>query len=251
MSGPLANGSVNTVTRKMVSHTITGLKRWSCIRRDLPRGFELFDVAPRTDEAQLSRRLRHFMSMILIIHVRTSNQSLLSLAELSCIVFMSPLPNPKLWGGNSVGFLQNQDGFLNGGWWHDHHILEATGEGIEKEEPRAWEGWWNEQLVCLAIRKKKKVNHVQVDLVNLSIKQKDALTVLLTGRAESNFAHIIKKMVASKHLDFDLICLKPKAGPSNQIFTTTMLYKQALLKDLIHTYKDADEIRVYEDRVRQ
>lgn len=214
-------------------------------------GLRLLDMVPATDKAQRSRKLRHFMSTILTIHVRTSIQSLLSLAKLRVIVFMSPLPNPKLWGGNSVGFLQNQDGFLNGGWWHDHHILEATGEGIEKEEPRAWEGWWNEQLVCLANRKEKKVNHVQVDLVNLSVKQKDALTVLLTGRAESNFAHILKKMIASKNLNFDLVCLKPKAGPGNQIFTTTMFYKQALLKDLIYTYKDADEIRVYEDRVRQ
>lgn len=30
-----------------------------------------------------------------------------------------------------------------------------------------------------------------------------------------------------------------------------MNYKQAILQDLIYTYKDADEIRVYEDRVKQ
>ena len=60
---------------------------------------------------------------------------------------MSPLPNQKLWSGSTVGFLQTQECFINGGWWHDPRILEATGEGIEKEEPRAWEGWWNEQIV--------------------------------------------------------------------------------------------------------
>ena len=60
---------------------------------------------------------------------------------------MSPLPNPKLWTGSSVGFLQTQECFVNGGWWHDQHILEATGEGCEKEEPRAWEGWWNKHIV--------------------------------------------------------------------------------------------------------
>lgn len=47
-----------------------------------------------------------------------------------------------------MGFLQSQDTFANGGWWHDQHILEATGEGVEKEEPVAWQGWWNEQIVC-------------------------------------------------------------------------------------------------------
>ena len=60
---------------------------------------------------------------------------------------MSPLPNPKLWIGQTVGYLQTQESFANGGWWHDNHILEATGQGIEKEEPRAWDGWWNEQIV--------------------------------------------------------------------------------------------------------
>ena len=64
-------------------------------------------------------------------------------------VFMSPLPNQKLWNGQTVGFLQTQECFVNGGWWHDQRILEATGQGIEKEEPKAWEGWWNEQIVCL------------------------------------------------------------------------------------------------------
>ena len=63
-------------------------------------------------------------------------------------VFMSPLPNRKLWTGPAVGFLQSQDALVNGGWWHDERILEATGEGIEKEERKAWKGWWNEEIVC-------------------------------------------------------------------------------------------------------
>ena len=87
--------------------------------------------------------------------------------------------------------------------------------------------------------------------MTLSMAQNDALTVLLTGRGEKNFADLISRMVASKKLDFDLICLKPRAGPTNQQFRSTMIFKQTLLKDLIHTYKDADEIRVYEDRQQQ
>lgn len=58
-------------------------------------------------------------------------------------------------------------------------------------------------------------------------------------------------MVASKNLSFDMICLKPQAGPNSQLFTSTMMYKQALLQDLMYTYKDADEITIYEDRVKQ
>lgn len=94
-------------------------------------------------------------------------------------------------------------------------------------------------------------NVQQVSLVKLSMEQPDALTVLLTGRGEKNYADLINRMAASKELDFDMICLKPKAGPNNQLFGSTMKYKQALLGDLVQTYKDADEIRVYEDRAGQ
>jgi hypothetical protein len=48
--------------------------------------------------------------------------------------------------------------------------------------------------------------------------QKDALTVLLTGRSEQGFAELIKKMVASKNLEFDIVSLKPEVGPNDQRF---------------------------------
>ena len=153
----------------------------------------------------------------------------------SQLVFNSPLPNPKLWNGPTIGLLQTQDTFATGGWWHDARILAATGQGIEKEEPRAWEGWWNEKIV---------------ELIQLSMQQKDALTVLLTGRAENNFTALIKKMVKSKSLDFDIISLKPAAGPSNQKFSSTMAFKQVFLDSLVETYSQAEDIRIYEDRPR-
>lgn len=46
-----------------------------------------------------------------------------------------------------MGLLNSEEFFVNGGWWHDNHILEATGEGLQKEEPRAWDGSWNENIV--------------------------------------------------------------------------------------------------------
>lgn len=131
--------------------------------------------------------------------------------------------------------LASADAFVGGGWWHDSAILAATGEGQEKEEKKAWEGWWNEQIVTL---------------VELSMEQKDALCVLLTGRSEERFADLIKRMVNSKRLEFDMVCLKPAVGPANQKFSSTMDFKQQLLKEIVYTYKDADEIRVYEDRVK-
>ena len=91
----------------------------------------------------------------------------------------------------------------------------------------------------------------QVQLVKLSMEQKDAVTVLLTGRGENNFSDLVRRMVDSKKLEFDLICLKPEVGPRGQRFSTTMEFKQTFLEDLVLTYEQAEEIRVYEDRVKQ
>lgn len=187
---------------QLISRTITGLKRWSIINKDLPA-----------------------VSQVRAIHVYDFDNTL----------FLSPLPNPQLWNGPTIGFLQSLESFTNGGWWHDPALLAATGEGMEKEETRAWNGWWNEQIVRL---------------VELSMEQKDALTVLLTGRSENGFADIIRRMVGSKKLEFDLICLKPEVGPNSERFSTTMEFKQTFLQDLVLTYEQADEIRVYEDRVK-
>ncbi|KAJ5780571.1 hypothetical protein N7457_005731 [Penicillium paradoxum] len=183
-------------------HTITSLRRWSIVNKELPA-----------------------ISQIRAIHVYDFDNTL----------FLSPLPNPQLWHGSSVGFLQTNDSFANGGWWHDPNILSATGRGLEIEEPRKWEGWWNDQILRL---------------VRNSMEQKDALTVLLTGRSEAGFAEVIKRMVASQELEFDLIGLKPEVGPNSQRFATTMNFKQAFLEDLVLTYEQAEEIRVYEDRVK-
>ncbi|KAL9122098.1 MAG: hypothetical protein Q9187_001343 [Circinaria calcarea] len=98
----------------MAVHTTAILKRWSCQNRELPP-----------------------VSQVKALHIYDFDNTL----------FMSPLPNPKLWTGPTVGYLQTEDFFVNGGWWHDQHILEATGQGIEMEEARAWDGWWNEQIV--------------------------------------------------------------------------------------------------------
>ncbi|EOO02531.1 putative tat pathway signal sequence protein [Phaeoacremonium minimum UCRPA7] len=148
-------------------------------------------------------------------------------------LFKTPLPNAKLWNGPTIGTLANPQYFVNGGWWHDSRILAATGEGIAKEEPRAWDGWWNEKIA---------------ELVRLSTRQKDALCVLLTGRSEHGFGELIKRMVAAKGLEFDMVSLKPAVGPNNERFESTMNFKQIYLRNLMETYKYAEEIRIYEDR---
>ncbi|KAF2752172.1 hypothetical protein M011DRAFT_394178 [Sporormia fimetaria CBS 119925] len=185
-------------------HTPTSLSRWRCNDEDEP--------LPKVDE-------------IKAIHVYDFDNTL----------FASPLPNKTIWNQMSIGQLSSPDAFTHGGWWHDSSILAATGEGLEKEEARAWAGWWNEQIVSL---------------VELTMQQKDALCVLLTGRSEKGFADLIKRMVRSKGLKFDMVCLKPAIGPAGQRFKSTMEFKQELLKEIVYTYKDAGEIRIYEDRVK-
>ncbi|KAI0388861.1 hypothetical protein F5Y17DRAFT_451273 [Xylariaceae sp. FL0594] len=180
--------------------TVTALSRWSILSDPLPP-----------------------VDSIGVIHVYDFDNTL----------FQTPLPNPKLWNGATLGRLGSPDIFVNGGWWHDSRILAATGEGVEREEPRAWEGWWNEKIV---------------ELVRLSMQQKDALCVLLTGRGESGFSDLIKRIVKSKGLQFDLIGLKPQVGPNNERFKNTMAFKQAFLRAVMETYKKAQEIRIYEDR---
>lgn len=82
------------------------------------------------------------------------------------------------------------------------------------------------------------------------MQQKDALSVLLTGRSESGFAELIKRIARSRKLEFDMVCLKPAIGPSGQKFASTMKFKQELLKEIVFTYKEAEDIRIYEDRVK-
>ena len=183
-----------------ITYSINGLKRWSCKSKEIPG-----------------------VADVKAIHVYDFDNTL----------FSSPLPNPQIWQNSSIGFLQSYEGFATGGWWHDPTVLGATGEGIEKEEPRAWRDHWNEPVV---------------DLVRLSMQSKDVLNVLLTGRGEALFADLVQRLVNAKQLDFDLVALKPEVSPQGDRFPSTMEFKQAFLRDLIFTYKNAEEIRVYDDR---
>ncbi|KAI1762306.1 hypothetical protein GGR53DRAFT_521792 [Hypoxylon sp. FL1150] len=149
-------------------------------------------------------------------------------------LFKTPLPNPKLWNNTTLGQLGSPNIFINGGWWHDPKILAATGDGAEQEEKRAWSNWWNEKVV---------------ELVHLTMKQEDALCVLLTGRSE-DFSQLLKRIITSKGLDFDMVGLKPAVGPNNERFRDTMHFKQTFIRSLLATYTNVDEIRIYEDRSR-
>lgn len=150
-------------------------------------------------------------------------------------LFSSPLPNPQLWHPACLGLLQAWEVFAQGGWWHNVDILASTGGGVDIEEPRGWKGWWNESVV---------------ELAENSISDKEVVTVLLTGRGESNFADLINRMCNARQLDFDMIVLKPEVGPAGQQFPSTLDFKQSYLRDLVLTYHNANTLKIYEDRVK-
>ncbi|RMZ88719.1 hypothetical protein DV736_g4052, partial [Chaetothyriales sp. CBS 134916] len=182
------------------NYSATGLKRWSSKPKQIP-------------DPQVIKSL----------HVYDFDNTL----------FCSPLPNPQIWYLGTISFLQTPEAMTFGGWWHDPSILAATGEGIDKEEPKAWAGHWNETVV---------------ELVKCSMQDPDALTVLLTGRSDTQFADLINRICNAKQLDFDLVVLKPEIGPTGEQYSSTMAFKQAFLHDLVFTYKTADDIKIYEDR---
>ena len=144
-------------------------------------------------------------------------------------LFASPQPNPNLWTPQTIGQLTKPDVFASGGWWHDPTVLASTGKGIDVEEKLGWQGWWNENVVGEARR---------------SIERKDVLTVLLSGRSEIKFPDLILRIIKSKGLDFDLVCLKPAVTPNNVQVRSTMQYKSESLKSIVYTYKHAGEITV-------
>ena len=190
------------------------------------------------------------------IHVYDFDNTRKPPSHRSCVtliwaVFNTPLPNSQLWHNNAIGFLQNDKSFYDGSWWHNPSVLASVGDGVEKEERRAWAGWWNETIV----REPEVFTYLklmtQVELVKLSVEQQSALTVLLTGRSESKFSELITRMLSSKSLKFDMVVLKPEVSPSEEKFKSTMLFKQAFLGQLLKTYKQTEEFKIYEDRPRQ
>ncbi|QIX00219.1 hypothetical protein AMS68_005736 [Peltaster fructicola] len=183
----------------MSVHTPTALKRWSCSNSQLP------------PVKQIKR-----------IHIYDFDNTL----------FLSPLPNKQLWNTTTFGALQAQEYLHDGGWWHNQ-AFSLPQEGIEKEEPRAWEGAWNEHIV---------------DLARITSEDTEALSVLLTGRGEKNFSELLQRIFKAKGLRFDIVALKPAVSPTGKVFDNTLQFKTTLLRDIVYTYTDAEELRMYEDR---
>lgn len=79
--------------------------------------------------------------------------------------------------------------------------------------------------------------------MELSAKQKNTLTVLLTGRSVKGYSGLIQRMIASKNLEFEAVTLKPETGPNSEHLRSTILFKCMFLEDVLNTYPDVEEVR--------
>ncbi|KAF4556136.1 Hypothetical protein D9617_1g080110 [Elsinoe fawcettii] len=164
------------------------------------------------------------------------NISEVNIFDFDNTLFRTPLPNPQIWDGRTIGTLSSDDAFVNGGWWHDNSILSATGGGVEVQEPKAWSDFWDEDIV---------------EEVKESMESPTALTVLMTGRGQANYSELLTKMVASKGLDFDMMVLKPGVGPDGVKYYSTLEFKKEFFRVVMMTYKHATELTIFEDRPKQ
>lgn len=146
-----------------------------------------------------------------------------------------------------------------GGWWHQPDILASTGDGVDIEEKRGYDGFWNEDLIG-----------------RLETEHPNTLKVVLTGRTGPLFLPLFKRILGSRRIKAHLLMLKPADGrlrpmakafpmndgyiqnetlmtnsgqPSNEIVPfTTLNFKFRALEDLIAYFYNARKLTIWEDR---
>lgn len=151
----------------------------------------------------------------------------ISIFDFDGTIFLSPEPSKRLWTSSTRSFLQSSKNFIHGGWWGDPRVLMATGRGIELEEPDAWDGWWNEDVL-------KVVRGIMSD--------PNSHCILFSGRKVEKFSEPIGRLMASKGLKFDVVALRT---PN---FKDTLSFKCAYIPEIIKNNPDLEEIAIYDDR---
>ena len=56
----------------------------------------------------------------------------------------------------------------------------------------------------------------------------------------------MQRIVASKKLDFDMICLKPNVGPDGEKIQNTKVFKTMFLAKLMDIYIHAEDLKYVE-----
>ncbi|CDH08515.1 uncharacterized protein ZBAI_00297 [Zygosaccharomyces bailii ISA1307] len=149
-------------------------------------------------------------------------------------LYLSPQPNRQLYTQELLASLYG--GTILGGrdWWSEPRFLEKSfAEMLETPKGSSREEFWNEEMLSLA---------------KASFKDKDTVSIILTGRKEELFAKLFEETLqACEVLYFNAVCLK-RAG----VGQNTMDYKSAVIGDLIDQYEGSlEEITLYDDRISQ
>jgi len=136
-------------------------------------------------------------------------------------LFKSPIPSPKLWHPNLFGKLM-EDIDTGLGWFQDKITLS---EPYVPSKPGP--EWFNQDVV---------------ESVRNSMKRKDTITVLLTGRNKS-YKDSIDSIISQCGLEFHEKGFKPQTIP----IITTKKFKKQFLLDIIEKYSSVN-VEIWEDR---
>ncbi|PVV00282.1 hypothetical protein BB560_005342 [Smittium megazygosporum] len=162
-------------------------------------------------------------------------------------LFCSPLPNTDLWDSKCLGRLKNDLG-----WFMEPKIL----------QPPYLSDIGSRWISSMEAKSREEIN------------RSDTLTVLLTGRSDYIFHEIIRNLLKSRGLDFDLVILKENSkirwDPydniinhrsinssqplENVIFAlmdtnpTTFEYKMDVIDFILSKFSFIDSVFVWDDR---
>ncbi|CAO3628363.1 unnamed protein product [Cunninghamella blakesleeana] len=185
----------------------------------------------------------------------------LNIFDFDSTLFLSPLLSNQLWDKYLINAITTE--YLFGpGFWRDirslqfvpHDNVDDDHDDLKnKKEIKDWEGYWNEDIV---------------QQVKLSMKDPNALTVLLTGRRSYPFSPLLEKMLLSKGLLFDIIGCRPDPFflyhdhplmkekkntmiKQKDIFSSTMDFKSCFILNLESKLPSLEEIIMWDDRPSQ
>lgn len=177
-------------------------------------------------------------------------------------LFKSPWTNKTLYTYPTLQMLLDNTYFLTGGWWDDpiplELIIKLAGASISTKTAIT-----NNNSTTTTNKSKSSLtsywNHDILKLSKLSNEQEDTISIILTGRKENLFKNIILKIIELSRLEdpnflkpslqFDAICLKKSI--KGALWTTTMMYKTAVIRDFLEYYPNLEEVTIYDDRMNQ
>lgn len=164
-------------------------------------------------------------------------------------LFNSPVPNPQLYTKTFENYLRSDPNLSNfGGWWDDPRPIETLNKLMSNDSNDRNE-YWNEDIIKLA---------------RMSWRDKNTVSVILTGRKENLFNQHLSRLLTTARDKWNNLenseKEKERYSPDDLMFnavllkkqrqeTNTMEYKQKCILSFINAYPNLREISLYDDRV--